>query len=185
MSPEPKARKQVKPVKDYRIQMMVWQRHQEDRPRRSDYDGWCEKVAEEIGIEPDEVQEILTRQFTRFSVDLQHEIRTIAQNTAEMMGLDRVEIVKAIKEGLTAMDEVPVKDRQTGTIEMVKKPDNRARLVAAKLGMELHGMMAPEQLEVQHQHNHRVEIMSHEDILKQIAEIDADTQRLISAGTSA
>lgn len=171
---------------DTRLANLIIKQHDKDRPAAGvAYDEWVATTAEKFNVSEKQVKTCVAREAEAYSLSLRASYATHSQKLAHLMGLTMVETIETIARGLTATKKEVLKGPggtslldENGDPVVFEQPDNRAQADFAKLGVSLHGMNAPEL--VQMDVNHKVDMP--ELPKEEIAKIVFEASRLLGGG---
>lgn len=159
----------IAPRLDTRVATLIIKQHEKDRPAAGvAYDEWVAKTAERFKATEKQVRTCIAREAEAYSLSLRQNYATHSQKLAHLMGLTMIETIETVANGLNATKEEVLKEQggaskigEDGKAVVHKSPDWRARADFAKIAVNIHGMNAPEL--VQMDVNHKVDLVSLSD----------------------
>lgn len=180
----------IAPRIDTRVANLIIKQHEKDRPAAGvAYDEWVAKTAERYKATEKQVRACIAREAEAYSLSVRQNYATHAQKLAHLMGLTMIETIETVAHGLQATKEEVLKEQggaskldENGKAVVHKSPDWRARADFAKIAVNIHGMNAPEL--VQMDVNHKVDLVAlpDEELLKRVHEANQRIRGFIANG---
>lgn len=179
----------IAPRLDTRVANLIIKQHDKDRPAAGvAYDEWVSTTAAKFKVTEKQVRTCVAREAEAYSLSLRQSYATHAQKLAYLMDLTMIETIETVAKGLTAEKEEVLKEQggaskigEDGKAVVHKSPDWRARADFAKIAVNIHGMNAPEL--VQMDVNHKVELSSLPDeaLLQRADEAQQRIRKLLAS----
>lgn len=159
----------IAPRVETRTANLVIKQHDKDRPAAGvAYDEWVSKTAKQYNLTEKQVRTVVAREAEAYSLMMRQSYATHAQKLSHLMGLTMITTIETVAKGLTAVKEDILKGEggasligEDGKARVHRQPDWRARADFAKIAVNIHGMNAPEL--VQMDVNHKVDLVSLSD----------------------
>lgn len=172
-----------------RIANLVIKQHDKDRPAAGvPYDEWVDLAAKQFKITPKQVRMVVAREAEAYSLSLRANYATHAQKLAHIMGLTMVETIETIANGLTATRKEVLKAQGGGSMMddnnkpvVFTQPDHRARADYAKLAVQIHGMNAPELVQVDVSGKIELAGLPDEELIKRVDEAQQRIRGLLAS----
>lgn len=173
---------------DPRTRMLVIRAYDEAQPPAGPaYQDWVQETAERFNLSHRQVVSVVANHVASFEAAIKSEYRTKAQQIADRLGMTLDRTLEAVRDGMYAEKaEVlyesfpagegngsikrPIMD-ENGKIKPFVQPDNMARSRFVDMGLKIHGAYAPEEQNINIQHNVQLEELTTEQLQQRRQEI--------------
>lgn len=131
-----------------KVKQDLWERFQEDAPKRGSIQDWYDERAAELGVGEATVRSWIARERERTMLSSPDSRASAWQLIASEIDLTAADAMIALRDALGAEKQIIVRNRDGEVIDEIKVVDHKTRVLAAEKVLKFHNAMGPDVIEI-------------------------------------